>query len=121
MSIEGQIKTEMEKQGRGLIFFPADFSIIGEPDIQIVKDSEDTCHVEILGLDIYDPIKDDVKARSVEDIAYWKMDDNYDGNQFIVRSIHFCGGDKKKLMHGRKVLVILPNPAQKQRKKQNEH
>lgn len=72
------------------------FITIGEPDIAIVKDNEYSAHVEIRGLDIYDPIKDDVKARSVEDIAYWEIDDDYDEQQFIVREIHFCGGNKKE-------------------------
>lgn len=72
------------------------FITIGEPDIALVYDSEVACHVEIRGLDIYDPIKDDVKARSVEDIAYWEIDDDYDEQQFIVREIHFCGGNKKE-------------------------
>lgn len=72
------------------------FITIGEPDIAIVKDNEYSAHVEIRGLDIYDPIKDDVKARSVEDIAYWEIDDDYDEQQFIVREIHFCGGSKKE-------------------------
>ena len=35
-----------------------------------------------------------VKPRSVEDIAYWEIDDDYDGEQFIVRGLHFCGGKK---------------------------
>ena len=72
------------------------FITIGEPDIALVVDTPETCHVEIRGLDIYDPIKDDVKARSVEDIAYWEIDDDYDSRQFIVKSLHFCGGDKKE-------------------------
>lgn len=72
------------------------FITIGEPDIALVYDSEVACHVAIRGLDIYDPIKDDVKARSVEDIAYWEIDDDYDEQQFIVREIHFCGGNKKE-------------------------
>ncbi len=80
------------------------FITIGEPDIALVMDSPDTCHVEIRGLDIYDPIKDDVKARSVEDIAYWEIDDNYDGRQFIVKSLHFCGGDKKEFAAWKKGL-----------------
>ena len=71
------------------------FITIGEPDIAIVEDEGGkTVHVEILGLDIYDPIKDIVKPRSVEDIAYWEIDDDYDGEQFIVRGLHFCGGKK---------------------------
>lgn len=80
------------------------FITIGEPDIQIINDSEIACHVEIRGLDIYDPIKDDVKARSTADIAYWEIDDNYNEEQFIVREVHFCGGNKKEFEAWRKGL-----------------
>lgn len=93
------------------------FITIGEPDIAIVKDSDEWCHVEIRGLDIYDPIKDVVKPRSVEDIAYWELDDNYDGTQYIVRSIHFCGGDKKEFEAWRKGLGNLFNSSAKNKKK----
>ena len=72
------------------------FITIGEPDIKLVKHDDNVhCHVEILGLDIYDPIKDDVLPRSLDQIAYWEIDDRYDGSKFVVRGIHFCGGDKK--------------------------
>lgn len=93
------------------------FITIGEPDIALVKDSDEWCHVEIRGLDIYDPIKDVVKPRSVEDIAYWELDDNYDGTQYIVRSIHFCGGDKKEFEAWRKGLGTLFNSSARTRKK----
>lgn len=94
------------------------FITIGEPDIALVVDTPDTCHVEIRGLDIYDPIKDDVKARSVEDIAYWEIDDNYDGRQFIVKSLHFCGGDKKEFDNWKKGLNSV---AKLTTKKKAEH
>ena len=55
-------------------------------------------------MDMYDPIKDEVKARNVNDIAYWEMDDNYTESLFKVRSIHFCGGDKKEFSNWRKGL-----------------
>ncbi len=93
------------------------FITIGEPDIAIVNNGDGTCHVEIRGLDIYDPIKDVVKPRSVEDIAYWEMDDNYNGTQFIVRSIHFCGGDKKEFDDWRKGLDNLFKSSAKTKKK----
>lgn len=80
------------------------FIIIGEPDISLVNNGDDTCHVEINGMDMYDPIQDEVKARNVNDIAYWEMDDNYTGGLFKVRSIHFCGGDKKDFAAWRKGL-----------------
>ena len=28
------------------------------------------------------------------DIAYWVVDDDYDGANFMVRQVFFCGGDK---------------------------
>lgn len=80
------------------------FIIIGEPDISLINDSDGKCHVEINGMDMYDPIQDEVKARNVNDIAYWEMDDNYTGGLFKVRSIHFCGGDKKDFAAWRKGL-----------------
>lgn len=80
------------------------FITIGEPDISLVKDADGRCHVEINGLDIYDPIKDTVQARSLAQIAYWEIDDNYDSSKFIVRGIHFCGGDKKEFDAWRKGL-----------------
>ena len=80
------------------------FIIIGEPDVSLVNDGDGNCHVEINGMDMYDPIQDEVKARNVNDIAYWEMDDNYAGGLFKVRSIHFCGGDKKDFAAWRKGL-----------------
>ena len=80
------------------------FIIIGEPDVSLVNDGNGKCHVEINGMDMYDPIQDEVKARNVNDIAYWEMDDNYTGGLFKVRSIHFCGGDKKDFSAWRKGL-----------------
>lgn len=91
------------------------FITIGEPDIEIVYDSEVACHVEIRGLDIYDPIKDDVKARSTADIAYWEIDDDYDEQQFIVREIHFSGGNKKEFEAWRKGLNSIASSRTKKK------
>ena len=80
----------------------ASFVTIGEPDVQLNKKGNQAT-VEICGLDIYDPIKDIVKARNVEDIAYWMVDDDYDGSNFIVKQVFFCGGNKDEFKHGVKV------------------
>jgi adenine-specific DNA-methyltransferase len=71
----------------------ASFVTIGEPDIHLERKGK-TATVEIRGLDIYDPIKDEVKPRDVADISYWMVDDDYDGSNFVVRQVFFCGGDK---------------------------
>ncbi len=87
------------------------FVIIGEPDIALVEDVETQnvaslpqYRVEIRGLDIYDPITDVVKPRSVADIAYWEIDSDYNGAHFVTSSLHFCGGDKKEFASWRKGL-----------------
>ena len=80
------------------------FIIIGEPDVDLIKDDETHYHIEILGMDMYDPVKDQVKARNAEDIAYWEMDDDYSDAIFKVRSIHFSGGDRKEFAAWRKGL-----------------
>ncbi len=84
----------------------ASFVTIGEPDIALHKDGN-TVSVEIQGLDIYDPIKDEVKARNVSDIAYWMVDDDYDGSNFIVKQVFFCGGDKDEFDKWKKGLESL--------------
>lgn len=73
----------------------ASFVTIGEPDIAVHK-IDNTVSIEIQGLDIYDPIKDEVKPRNVNDIAYWMVDDDYDGSNFIVKQVFFCGGDSSE-------------------------
>ncbi|MFN3753979.1 site-specific DNA-methyltransferase [Flavobacterium sp.] len=84
----------------------ASFVTIGEPDVQLNKKGNQAT-VEICGLDIYDPIKDIVKARNVEDIAYWMVDDDYDGSNFVVKQVYFCGGNKDEFKKWRKGLDEL--------------
>lgn len=89
------------------------FIIIGEPDIALVRDDDKTCHVEICGMDMYDPIQDRVTERNVKDIAYWEIDDNYNGSEFRVRAIHFCGGDEKEFNAWKKGLQSVAPKAPK--------
>ena len=100
----------------------ASFVTIGEPDIELKVGAvapngprrvegnapyPKTATVEIKGLDIYDPIKDEVKSRDVHDIAYWMVDTDYDGANFIVRQAFFCGGDKDEFAAWKKGLENL--------------
>ncbi|WP_266366641.1 site-specific DNA-methyltransferase [Tellurirhabdus rosea] len=73
----------------------ASFVTIGEPDINLHRQGNEVT-VEICGLDIYDPMKDEVKPRNIADIAYWMVDDDYDGSNFIVKQVFFCGGNKNE-------------------------
>ena len=84
----------------------ASFVTIAEPEIELRKKGK-SVQVEICGLDIYDPIKGEVKSRDIHDIAYWMLDDNYDGSNFIVAQAFFCGGDKDEFDDWKKGLTRL--------------
>lgn len=92
----------------------ASFVTIGEPDIAIERDG-DHAVVEIRGLDIYDPVRDEVRPRSVADIAYWMLDDDYDGASFMVRQVFFCGGDRDEFDKWKKGLSDLAKSGTKKK------
>jgi|GEM_PF-155949 len=71
--------------------------------------------ITIKGLDIYDPIKDEVKPRNVHDIAYWMVDDDYDGSNFVVKQVFFCGGDKTEFDKWKKGLDNLAKDSTKKK------
>ena len=92
----------------------ASFVTIGEPDIDLNKKGNEVT-VEIKGLDIYDPIKDEVKPRNVHDIAYWMVDEDYDGSNFVVKQVFFCGGDKTEFDKWKKGLDNLAKDSTKKK------
>jgi adenine-specific DNA-methyltransferase len=69
------------------------FVIFGEPDITIHNDEDGRVRVEILGLDIFDPTTGEVRSSSLDDIAAWFIDTDYDGESFFVRHAYFLGGN----------------------------
>lgn len=96
----------------------ASFVTIGEPDIHPEKQKDGSTVIEIRGLDIYDPIRDEVKPRSAADIAYWMVDDDYDGSSFIVRQVFFCGGDKDEFDKWKKGLSDIAKQMTKKKVEQ---
>jgi len=49
--------------------------------------------VEVCGLDVYDPTTGQLRSSSVDDIAAWFLDTDYDGDAFFVRHAYFTGAD----------------------------
>ncbi len=73
----------------------ASFVTIGEVDVVLHRLADGKVQVEIQGLDIYDPISDQLKPRNVADISYWMLDAAYDGSNFIPTQVFFCGSKDK--------------------------
>jgi adenine-specific DNA-methyltransferase len=89
----------------------ASFVTIGEPDIAAVPATlpggEPAIAIEIRGLDLYDPMKDEVKERSAADISYWMVDEHYDGANFVATQVFFCGGEHDQFDKWRRGLSSL--------------
>ena len=101
----------------------ASFVTIGEPDIALLActaptgaassqpspgkgEGEYVC-IEIRGLDLYDPITDEVKPRNAADIAYWMVDEHYDGANFVASQVFFCGGEHDEFDKFKRGLSML--------------
>jgi adenine-specific DNA-methyltransferase len=69
------------------------FVVFGEPDIHVETLTDGRVTVEILGIDVFDPTTGEVRASSVDDVACWFVDTDYDGESFFVRQAYFLGGN----------------------------
>lgn len=70
------------------------FTVFGEPDVELIKVADGKVVVKVNGVDVYDPTTGVVRSGSVEDIACWFIDTNYDQKSFFVRHAYFTGGNE---------------------------
>jgi adenine-specific DNA-methyltransferase len=82
----------LKKTGSGNLFMA-----FGEPEVK-VKEVKDGVVVEIVGVDVYDPVKSEIRSSGSgdpeHDIATWFIDTNYNGETFFVTHAYFLGADK---------------------------
>ncbi len=82
----------LKKTGSGNLFLA-----FGEPDVK-VKKTKDGIIVEIAGVDVYDPVKSEIRSSGSGDteheIAAWFIDTNYNGEAFFITHAYFLGADK---------------------------
>ena len=82
----------LKKTGSGNLFLA-----FGEPDVR-VKTTKNGVVAEIVGVDIYDPVKSEIRSSGSgdpeHDIAAWFIDTNYNDEAFFVCHAYFLGEDK---------------------------
>ncbi len=82
----------LKKTGSGNLFLA-----FGEPELKVSKTDENIV-IEILGVDVYDPVKSEIRTSGSgnpeHDIAAWFIDTNYNGDAFFVTHAYFLGADK---------------------------
>jgi len=92
----------LKKTGAGNLFM-----VFGEPDVEIQKGKDGRITVEIKGLDVYDPTTGQIRngkaidpqtgrevSESLNDIACWFIDTNYNQESFFVRHAYFTGAEE---------------------------
>jgi len=79
----------LKKTGAGNLFM-----VFGEPDIEMKQSKDGKITVEIRGLDVYDPTTGEIRSSSVDDIACWFIDTDYNGESFFVRHAYFTGANE---------------------------
>ncbi len=81
----------LKKTGSGNLFLA-----FGDPDVR-VRESKDGYVVEVVGVDVYDPVNSEIRSSGSgdpdHDIAAWFIDTNYDGKAFFVTQAYFPGGN----------------------------
>ena len=69
------------------------FMSFGEPDIVCSpKDAEGRLTVEVRGIDVYDPNKNELRSDGIDNVACWFIDTDYNNDCFFVRHAYFLGG-----------------------------
>lgn len=65
------------------------FSVCGQPEIKVHRTKEKKYQVELLGLDVFDPITMEVDHRTGEDVPAWFLDTDYNDLCFHVSQAFF--------------------------------
>jgi adenine-specific DNA-methyltransferase len=65
------------------------FSVCGQPEIKVTRNKEKQYQVELLGLDVFDPISMDVKHPGGGDVPAWFLDTDYNDLCFHVSQAFF--------------------------------
>jgi adenine-specific DNA-methyltransferase len=71
------------------------FTVFGAPDVTVHKEADGAVSVEVIGVDLYDPITGSTTHGRGEDVAAWFVDHEYDGRTFCICQALFPGRSTK--------------------------
>jgi adenine-specific DNA-methyltransferase len=69
------------------------FTVFGQPEIKVLRHGKDEVKIELLGVDIFDPLKGEVHSTGAEKVAAWFLDSDYDGRCFCITQAFFPDQD----------------------------
>lgn len=71
------------------------FTVFGAPDVKVHRESDGMISVEVVGVDLYDPVTGNTVHGKGEDVAAWFVDHEYDGRTFCICQALFPGRSTK--------------------------
>lgn len=63
--------------------------LIGQPDVDLIKNSDETFKVRVNGFDYYNPVSGEIDSGSTKRVAMWFLDTNYDERSLLPDQVFF--------------------------------
>jgi adenine-specific DNA-methyltransferase len=88
MNADLHMAEDLKNTGKGNLFV-----IFGEPDITLLPEKDGKLRVRVNGVDVFKPQTGEVVSDTVDGIACWFLDTNYNEESFFVRHAYFLGAN----------------------------
>ncbi|MFL6260143.1 MAG: site-specific DNA-methyltransferase [Thermoanaerobaculia bacterium] len=69
------------------------FTVFGQPEIKVKRTKGGEVVVELVGVDIYDPVENTVRSSAADKVAAWFLDGDFDGRCFCITQAFFPDQD----------------------------
>ncbi len=69
------------------------FTVFGKPEVEVHSAPNGEWQLELLGVDIYDPLTGDIRPTKADKVAAWFLDSDYDGRCFCITQAFFPDQD----------------------------
>ena len=88
MNADLHMADDLKNTGKGNLFV-----IFGEPDIDLLPQDDGTLRIKVNGVDVFKPQTGEVVSDSIDGIACWFIDTDYNQESFFVRHAYFLGAN----------------------------
>jgi adenine-specific DNA-methyltransferase len=86
MNADLHMAEDLKNTGKGNLFV-----IFGEPDIDLLHETDGRLRVKVKGVDVFRPNEGKVESSGPDEIACWFVDTDYNEESFFVRHAYFLG------------------------------
>ena len=88
MNADLHMAEDLKNTGKGNLFV-----IFGEPDIDLLAQSDGKLRVKVNGVDVFKPQTGEIISDGADGIACWFIDTDYNQESFFVRHAYFLGAN----------------------------